>query len=198
MRQTQPWLLIGVLAASCGSPQTWEPTLEEGAVVGTRSEGLSSYSNCRGGCPEDMLCAGHYGQGYCLPLCNSHDECKTGCCSTTQGGNKVCSPLSACLGNCKWASKLNCVTDTQVVAPTCPGGRGISLTVTNACSVPVRPYTCITVAAGTFDCRHDQLPDGLPPGGSYTHTVCESGGRSLIWATDFETFEQFDCRNPLP
>lgn len=62
MVQTRLWMVIGVCAASCGAFESGDRELEEPPVVGTQTQALSSYSNCRGGCPEGMLCGGHYGR----------------------------------------------------------------------------------------------------------------------------------------
>lgn len=165
--------------------------------IGVAESSLSSYSNCKGGCPEDQHCTGWYDQGYCTPLCDSHDDCRTGCCSTTASGTRACGPIAACLNECEWASRLPCVTDSIAASQSC-GDLTITATYTNECSSAVRIYSCITSPADGWDCRPDDRPAGLLPGESFVHEVCQSGGTALLWATSYQTYEEHACLWPLP
>lgn len=161
------------------------------------SAAVSSYSNCVGGCPEGQYCIGWYDQGYCTPLCDDHADCRTGCCATSASGPRACGPFAACINECQWTSRLPCVTTEVTQSQSC-GSYTITVTNKNECSDPVRVYSCITDRNGTWDCRSDERAEGLPPGESFVHEVCESGGYSYVWATSFATFEEHACLWPLP
>lgn len=180
------------IVLACGACVQAEPGTK------TTTQDVSAYGNCRGGCPDGMRCVGYYDQGYCLPECDAHDDCASGCCARTQSGARSCAPVSSCHGTCRWSSRVSCLTLTAVRGAACNSETSLVLTVVNDCPVAVRAYSCITASGATWDCRTDQQPGGLQPGASYVHSLCNSGGNALVWGTDYATFEQNDCPVPLP
>lgn len=194
-------VLTVLVATGCSSgasaPGASGESESEQEPVGSAESALSSYSNCTGGCPEGQHCVGWYDQGYCTPLCESHDDCRTGCCTTSAYGTRACGPISACLGECEWDSRHHCVTDSVVASQSC-GEYTVTATYTNECTDPVRIYSCITSRPDLWDCRPDGEGVGLAPGESFVHEVCDSGGYALVWTTSYQTFEEHRCLWPLP